>query len=82
MSPSRVKAIVRPSGLTSTSIQLPSSTAIGTWRTRAPGGALTSHFGGFASAAGAGAAAGTGAGAGTGGAGGAGGVGAGSGSGG
>src|SRR5205085_8770757 len=43
MSPSRSKAIVRPSGLTSTFIQVPSFTFIGTCRSRAPGGAFTSQ---------------------------------------
>src|SRR3569833_2860416 len=44
MSPSRSKAIVRPSGETSTFIQLPWSTLIGIWRVTMPGGALTSHL--------------------------------------
>src|SRR3954468_21962942 len=43
MSPSRSKAIVRPSGLTSTFIQVPSLTLSGTWRRVAFGGALTSQ---------------------------------------
>src|SRR3990167_8726228 len=51
MSPSRSKAMVRPSGATSTFIQLPSSTESCTLRVARPGGALTSHLSGFASAA-------------------------------
>src|SRR3954464_14420285 len=43
MSPSRSKAIIRPSGLTSTFIHVPSLTLSGTCLRRAPGGALTSH---------------------------------------
>src|SRR5205085_9345219 len=44
MSPSRSKAIVLPSGLTSTFIQVPSVTWIGISRVGV-GGAATSHFG-------------------------------------
>src|SRR3989344_1053366 len=68
MSPKRSKAIVLPSGLTSTFIQVPSSTLIGTWRMTAPGGLLTSHLAGLAGAAD-GAGPGVGAGAGGGGSG-------------
>ena len=56
MSPSRSKATVRPSGDTSTLIQLPSSTSIATSRVRSPRGALTSHLGGLAGVAATGAA--------------------------
>src|SRR3954471_23763685 len=49
MSPSRSKAIVLPSGETSTFIQLPSVVSIGIWRVVMPGGALTSHLAGFVS---------------------------------
>ena len=38
----RSNSIQRPSGLTSTFIQVPSETLIGTWRVRCPGGALKS----------------------------------------
>src|SRR4051812_35556998 len=50
MSPRRSKTRVLPSGLTSTSIQVPSSTLIGTCRMAIPGGALTSHLGGLGGA--------------------------------
>src|SRR5580765_5096022 len=46
MSPSRSKAIDRPSGLTSTFIQVPSLTFSWTCRKVAPGGALTSQAAG------------------------------------
>src|SRR3954471_11605592 len=46
MSPRRSKAIDRPSGLTSTFIQVPSLTFSGTCLSTAPGGALTSQAAG------------------------------------
>src|SRR5688500_12237143 len=49
MSPSRSKTIVRPSGLTSTFIQVPSSVSNSTSLV-GPSGAVTSHAGGFAGA--------------------------------
>ena len=45
MSPRRSKTRVRPSGLTSRFIHVPSSTVIGTSRTFIPGGAATSQLG-------------------------------------
>src|SRR3546814_5944229 len=54
MSPNRSNAIARPSGATSTFIQLPSSTDSWMLRVARPGGALTSHLSSFfASASGA-----------------------------